>query len=55
MAKTKVKVYPGTVFHARNFHYATCGKPPGIKAAYGQQTSYFENEMGEQMVYVFDY
>lgn len=37
-----------------NHHTAACGTPPHIKERPGQYTGYFENENGEQMIFVFD-
>lgn len=54
MPKSTLKVAPGFVFMAKNFHCVACGKPPNIKAKSVFQTSYFENALGEQMVYVYD-
>lgn len=42
------------IFAARNRHVESCGKPPEIAAGGARFTSYFENELGEQMIFVHE-
>ena len=42
------------VFAARNRHHEPCGRPPGIETASEAYCGYYENEWGEQFVFVFD-
>lgn len=37
-----------------NHHTPSCGTPPQIEERPGQYLGYFENEYGEQMIFVFD-
>ena len=44
------------VFRARNKHSASMGEPPEIDAnAPKRYHGYFENEFGEQAIFVYDY
>lgn len=44
------------VFQARNKHSADAGKPPEIDANIRKRYhGYFENEFGEQVIFVYDY
>lgn len=44
------------VFQARNKHSADAGKPPEIDANIRKRYhGYFENEYGEQTIFVYDY
>ena len=43
------------LFHVRNHHSAASGTPPHIDDLHsGQYRGYFENEHGEQAVFVYD-
>jgi hypothetical protein len=42
------------VFTARNCHAATCGIPPHTEADPGRYCGYFENQFGEQWVFVYE-
>lgn len=42
------------ILQIRNHHTAVCGTPPRIEERPGQYLGYFENEYGEQMIFVFD-
>lgn len=45
-----------TIFHVTNHHVASAGKPPEIDDAdRGCYHGYFENEHGEQAIFVYDY
>ena len=47
---------PDTIFRVGNKHGASCGQPPDIDGnERGKYTSYFENEFGEQSIFVYDY
>ncbi len=44
------------VFHVGNKHSADCGKPPHIDGNIRKRYhGYFENEYGEQAIFVYDY
>lgn len=44
------------VFQARNKHSADAGKPPEIDADIRKRYhGYFENEFGEQAIFIYDY
>ncbi len=40
------------IFVARNGYSAQSGQPPVVEAGPGQYTSYFENQYGEQWIFV---
>lgn len=40
------------IFAARNGHSAQCGQPPVVEAGPGRYASYFENQYGEQWIFV---
>lgn len=42
------------ILQIRNNHTAACGTPPYVEGLLGQYVGYFENEHGEQMIFVFD-
>jgi len=43
------------IFSTGNKHSASCGQPPSIVGGKGRQyCGYFENEYGEQAVFVYD-
>ena len=43
------------LFQVRNHHWAACGRPPYIDdLRLNQYLGYFENQYGEQAVYVYD-
>jgi hypothetical protein len=43
------------LFHVRNHHSASCGTPPPIDDhSPSQYLGYFENQYGEQAVFVYD-
>jgi hypothetical protein len=42
------------ILEIHNHHTAACGTPPHVKGRSGQYTGYFENEYGEQVIFVFD-
>ena len=45
-----------TIFCVTNHHVASCGKPPTIDdARAGFYRGYFENEHGEQAMFVYDH
>jgi hypothetical protein len=47
---------PGLVFKVGNHHAAGCGPPPAIDGdSSNRYSSYFENQWGEQAVFVYDY
>ena len=47
---------PGLVFKVDNHHAAGCGRPPGIDGdSSNRYSGYFENQWGEQAVFVYDY
>ena len=43
------------ILQISNHHTASCGTPPRIEERAGQYLGYFENEYGEQMIFVFDW
>jgi len=47
-------IWEGTVLTVPNRHVKGCGKPPEITAG-KKYTAYFENEYGEQLVFVYDW
>jgi hypothetical protein len=42
------------ILQIANHHALACGTPPRIEEQRGQYLGYFENEFGEQMIFVFD-
>jgi len=42
------------ILQIANHHAPACGTPPRIEERPGQYLGYFENEFGEQMIFVFD-
>jgi len=42
------------ILQIRNHHVASCGTPPRIEERPHQYLGYFENEYGEQMIFLFD-
>jgi hypothetical protein len=42
------------ILQISNHHAASCGTPPWIEERPGQYLGYFENQYGEQMIFVFD-
>jgi hypothetical protein len=42
------------ILQISNHHTASCGTPPQIEEQAGQYLGYFENQYGEQMIFVFD-
>lgn len=45
-----------TIFSVANHHVESCGRPPRIDdAAPNRYLGYFENEHGEQAIFVYDY
>ena len=42
------------ILQISNHHVASCGTPPRIEERAGQYLGYFENQYGEQMIFVFD-
>ena len=42
------------ILQIANHHTPACGTPPRIEEQPGQYLGYFENEYGEQMIFVFD-
>ena len=42
------------ILQTANHHTPACGTPPRIEEQPGQYLGYFENEFGEQMIFVFD-
>jgi len=42
------------LFYVRNHHSVECGTPPGIDDHSSQYLGYFENQHGEQAVFVYD-
>jgi hypothetical protein len=42
------------ILQISNHHTASCGTPPRIEERTGQYLGYFENQYGEQMIFVFD-
>lgn len=43
------------LFSVSNHHVASCGEPPTINGDEPGYHSYFENEHGEQSLFVYDY
>lgn len=43
------------IFQVRNHHVESCGIPPRFDNPPGVYLSYFENQFGEQSIFVFDY
>jgi len=42
------------ILQISNHHAASCGTPPWIEERAGQYLGYFENQYGEQMIFLFD-
>lgn len=42
------------ILQITNHHTPACGTPPRIEERPDQYLGYFENEFGEQMIFVFD-
>jgi hypothetical protein len=42
------------ILQITNHHAPVCGTPSWIEEQPGQYLGYFENEFGEQMIFVFD-
>jgi hypothetical protein len=42
------------ILQISNHHTTSCGTPPRIEEQAGQYLGYFENQYGEQMIFVFD-
>ena len=42
------------ILQISNHHTADCGIPPQIEEQAGQYLGYFENQHGEQMIFIFD-
>lgn len=47
-------VYEGAVLTVANRHIKGCGKPPELVAG-GKYVAYFENQLGEQLVFTYDW
>ena len=44
------------LFKVKNHHAPDCGKPPQIDDSVKKQyRGYFENELGEQAIFIYDY
>lgn len=44
------------LFRVKNHHASNCGKPPQIDdSVKSQYRGYFENEHGEQAIFIYDY
>lgn len=56
MSNSTRKAAEGLVFTVNNRHVAQCGRPTGIDGnVRGRYFGYFENEHGEQAVFVYEY
>lgn len=42
------------ILQISNHHTASCGTPPQMEERVGQYLGYFENQYGEQMIFVLD-
>jgi hypothetical protein len=51
---TQHRIEKATDFPVLNPHTPASGTPPQIEERPGQYLGYFENEFGEQMIFVFD-
>ncbi|MBN1139920.1 MAG: hypothetical protein JXM73_25340 [Anaerolineae bacterium] len=45
---------PKTILAIRNRHVPSCGQPPTVDDSTGDYRGYFENEHGEQWLFVYD-
>ncbi len=55
VSSEKEKKQQPYIFQVRNHHHESCGIPPQFDNPPGAYLSYYENQFGEQNIFVYDY